>query len=218
MPQIRAVVFDLDGTLLNTLEHIVQAFEKVAAEHGQKVSRDKILAIIGPPLVDCYRLLLPEHDSSTSADRHHSIQQTDEFMELIQEYSDLHMLLDALKAKGLKIAIFTNRWRRGVDLIFGKLGLGDEFDLIITPESVKKGKPDPEGLCIIAKKLNLDGKDIAMVGDMIVDIEAGKAAGAGMTVGITHGFGSREQLEEAGADYVVDSLTELAELFLGKVR
>lgn len=210
--QLRAVVFDLDGTLLDTLEHVARAFERVTAEYGEPASREQIIAAIGPPLADCYRLLLPAHDASVAADKHHAFQQTDEFMQLITEYAGLRDMLRALHDKGIRAAIFTNRWRRGVDLIFSKLDLAREFDVIITPEDVRAGKPDPEGMHIIAGKLDLPESSLMMVGDLPVDIAVGKNAGVGYTVGITHGFGTRESLAAAGADYVIDSLAQFSEL------
>lgn len=209
MPKIEAVIFDLDGTLIDTVEHVAQAFEQVAKENGREVSRDEVLNIIGPPLLDCYQALLPEHDAAKSADRHHALQQTDSFLELIQEYVGLREMVTALKGKGIKVGVFTNRWRKGVELTFDKLLLTDLFDVVITPDEVEKGKPDPEGLYKIATLFDTTTAHLVMVGDLPVDIVTGKAASVGYTIGITHGFGSRAQLKAAGADYVIDSLGEI---------
>lgn len=207
--KIAAVVFDLDGTLLDTMEYIVHAFERVITEHGGEPDREKIIAAIGPPLVDCYEELLPTHDAKRASDRHHALQQTDEFLELIDEYADVRKVVDGLHEVGVKVAIFTNRRREGVKTCFQKLKLDVEFDAIITPDDIATGKPDPEGLFLIAKLLNISTSVMAMVGDMEVDIETGKRAKVAKTIGITHGFRSREHLREAGADSIVGSLQEV---------
>jgi HAD superfamily hydrolase (TIGR01509 family) len=210
--KIRGVVFDLDGTLLDTSEHVLQAFDRVMREHGEHPKREAIIAAIGPPLLACYERLLPSHDATKAAHRHHEVQQTEEFLELIQEYVGMRQTLAELRESGMKTAVFTNRWRKGVDLLFKELGLGPEFDIVVSPDELKNGKPHPEGLLRIAKELDLAVRDLAMVGDLPLDIQVGKNAGAGLTIGITHGFGTREELAAAGADYIVDSLSELASI------
>ncbi|QQS20271.1 HAD-IA family hydrolase [Candidatus Saccharibacteria bacterium] len=211
-PSIKAVVFDLDGTLLNTSEHVLQAFEHVMREHGETQERQAIIEAIGPPLLECYQQLLPSHDPEKLAHRHHELQQSKEFLALVEEYVGMRQTLAVLRDAGIKTAVFTNRWRRGVNLLFQELGLGPEFDIVISPDELKCGKPHPEGLLLIASELSIPPHALAMVGDLPVDIKVGKNAGAGITIGITHGFGSREELEAAGADYIVDSLAELGKL------
>ena len=91
-------------------------------------------------------------------------------------------------------------------------GASPYCDAVIHSEMVQDHKPHPEGLLKIFDQLGLAPTSAAMVGDSAEDIGAGKAAGCAFSVGITHGFGSREALTNAGADYIVDHLSEILPL------
>lgn len=209
MSKIKAVVFDLDGTLLNTVEFVVRSFEHSLKRHNQALDRDQIFSLVGPPLKNIYEGLVPEEHVERAVEAHRKIQSTAEFQELLKEYYGLRELLDELKGLGLRLMIFTNRWRGGVEMIFKRLDIRDYFEIIMTPDEIKNGKPDPEGLEMISKLTGLTKESLIMVGDMEVDILAGKNAGVAATVGITHGFRDKSSLEKAGADYIIDSLEEL---------
>jgi phosphoglycolate phosphatase-like HAD superfamily hydrolase len=77
---------------------------------------------------------------------------------------------------------------------------------------VKRGKPHPEGLDRLLERLSVKPDQTIMVGDAAPDIQAGRAAGVAATIGVTHGFGTHEELQAAGADYLIDSLTALSEI------
>jgi phosphoglycolate phosphatase len=77
---------------------------------------------------------------------------------------------------------------------------------------VKRGKPHPEGLDRLLERLSVKPDQTIMVGDAAPDIQAGRAAGAAATIGVTHGFGTRTELQSASADYLLDSLAGLPEL------
>ncbi|MHA1821313.1 MAG: HAD family hydrolase, partial [Promethearchaeota archaeon] len=85
------------------------------------------------------------------------------------------------------------------------------FDTIMTPEYYSKMKPHPSGILNIVRKWKLPKEKILMVGDMTLDINAAKSAGV-IAVGITTGYDSKEVLEKAGADYIINSLSELIPL------
>jgi len=81
-------------------------------------------------------------------------------------------------------------------------------DNVIARDDVKKLKPFPEGILKLCAKWNITPKNIIMVGDMNVDIEAGKAAGA-ITVGVLTGFSNHDQMQQYGADYIIQDITKL---------
>lgn len=98
-----------------------------------------------------------------------------------------------------KINAFTGR-------VVSSYGLEKFF--IVTSDDVKATKPDPEGIKKVLKQLGLQPEEVVMVGDLPADITAGKKAGV-LTIGVSHGFSTSEELEAAGADKVVGSLAEL---------
>lgn len=212
MPKIQAVVFDVDGTLLNTFEHIIQAFEVVLPQHGVKPDREAIRTVIGKTLIDCYRTLVPQGDHEAMKSLHHETQQTPEMYALIVAYDDLRKTLEEIRAKGIKTAVLTNRSRVSIDLIFEHIGIADLFDIIVTFDDVQAPKPDTRGLEYIASGLKVSTPSIVIVGDTHIDTETGKRGGVAATIGITHGFGTREELEAAGTGYLIDSFAELSEI------
>lgn len=207
---IKAVVFDVDGTLLDTREYIAQAFEYALTKHGLPLpSREEIRAQVGPPLADCYRALAPGASIESLCEAHRAFQK--EHYDVISTYPGTHELLQKLREKNIKIGLASTR---SVTLIpsVEHAGIAPLVDCIVDGSAVKKNKPDPEALFVVLNSFSIAPKFSAMVGDTHVDIEAGKNAGVARTFGITHGFGTRESLVAAQADHVIDTLSELETL------
>lgn len=208
---IKAVVFDLDGTLIDTSEYIIQAFEHVLGRYGLSgVDREMIRSRIGKSLEDDYRLLAPAGQHERAMKAHHAFQ--DENLALIKGFDGVRKVLNGLREADTKTALLTNRGRNIAESL-GCAGLNtDLFDCIVDFSMIKNPKPDPEGLHLIADRLEVKTKNLVMVGDSATDIEAGKNAGTAYVFGVTHGIGTREQLEAAGADYVLDSFEQMFEI------
>jgi len=84
------------------------------------------------------------------------------------------------------------------------------LDVLVSASDIAKHKPDPEGIDLALSRLKVRPEEAIMVGDMATDIQAAQAAKLAATVGITHGMGSKQSLDAAGADYIIDSLTDLS--------
>lgn len=208
MSTIQAVVFDLDGTLVDTSEFIIQAYEYAIGLHGYEVpSRARIAAQVGKKLEDAYATLLPGvRTDAIIAD--HALFQSGH-VDLIKGFADSRQTIERLRAGGVKCAIWTSR-RRYIDESLQVADLDNEiFDQIVSATDVVHGKPNPEGLFVTLKALGVAPEVTILVGDAAVDIEAGHRAGVAATVGIPHGFGTRAELEAAQADYIIDSLMEI---------
>jgi phosphoglycolate phosphatase-like HAD superfamily hydrolase len=91
-------------------------------------------------------------------------------------------------------------------------GLVGAFDSVVTGDDVAKAKPDPEGVLAALAELSVGPERAVMVGDGPVDVRAGRAAGT-LTVGITHGLHSSEELETAAPHHLVEVLSELGDLW-----
>jgi HAD superfamily hydrolase (TIGR01509 family) len=87
-------------------------------------------------------------------------------------------------------------------------GLEEFFDVVVGGQDLEERKPHPAPVLLALERLHVKPGHAVMVGDLAVDVLAAKAAGIGLVVGVTHGFGPREALEAEGADHVVDSLPE----------
>lgn len=114
--------------------------------------------------------------------------------------------LAELRKRGIKVGIVTRNCEEAVRRVFPKI---DDFcDVFVSRNSVKKVKPHPEHLTAAMTGLRVSGKETVMVGDHILDIQAGKRVGA-TTVGVLTGRTKREDFEEAGADLILDDVSGL---------
>ena len=212
MKRIDAVVFDADGTLLDSRELIMQAYEHVLTSHGYPLpSRQEIIGRMGKVTDDNYAEFAPGHDPKRLTVLHREFQSNRP--DLLAMYEGLHDMLEALKAAGLKIGMCTNRGSNVFPLL-EHARIREYFDAIVHFEMMQKAKPDPEGLRWVLGELQVEPQHAVMVGDADADVGAGKAAGVAFTVGITHGFATREMLLGYGADHVVDRLDEILPLVL----
>ncbi|MBI5470450.1 HAD-IA family hydrolase [Candidatus Kaiserbacteria bacterium] len=207
---VNAVVFDADGTLLDTREFILQAYEHTLAAYGHTVpERDFIRGHMGLPLHDCYNVFAPGGDNDALCHMHDVFQKNN--YELIDSYEELVLTLDTLRDRGFKIGICSSRTNHLLEAL-ERVGIKDHCDVIIAGKDVTKHKPNPEGFLKALMAMSVSPDRAVMVGDTPQDIGAGKNGGAALTIGVTHGFGTREALIEMGADHVVDRLSDIIPL------
>src|SRR3989344_6085084 len=208
---IKAIVFDVDGTLLDTREFIIAAFEHSLRGNGHVVpTRQRIVeAATGRTLDECYPLLAPNGDAILLRDMHREFQM--KRFDLVTAYAGLHDVLTVLRERGLLLGICSARGVTVHSTLEHVQALA-YFDAIVDSSDVQKHKPHPEGVLKILMLLNVKPGDSVMVGDTTSDIAAGKAAGCAQTIAITHGLGTRESLEKSGADHIVTSLPDILPL------
>jgi pyrophosphatase PpaX len=210
MAEVRAVIFDMDGTFLDSRELIYQAIEHVFSGHGIHMDRVTIGKEIGKPIKAIYGALMPHWDTDDLevAEVEH-LAHHDDHMGLLKLYDGVVETLETIRSKGIKTGVFTGFNKITHDRL-ASFGLTNLFDTVVETSRYTAHKPDPEGLFVAMQDLAItDASQVVYVGDAISDILAGKSAHVKATIGCTHGFCSRELLEEAGADYVVDSFVEI---------
>lgn len=206
--RLKAVLFDADGTLFNTKELIMAAYAHVAHLHGLRAPTEAdFQRHIGKSLHDIYLGMYP------AANPAQLVQANGEFMAAnltrSEAFAGLHDVLDTLRGRGLRLGILTGG-HETVHKVLEHHQITDFFGSVVHSGRIEKSKPDPEGVVLALRELGVQASEAAMVGDMDYDILAGKNAGVRTTVGLTHGFGSRESLEKAGADFIVHNLAEVA--------
>ena len=208
---IRAVLFDIDGTVLDTFDFIYGAFEHAFRIHGiPPLTRKEISHLMGGPLMEVYASMAPGHDARALSETHRQFQEKN--LHLAKLFPDTIKVLDALKKRGFKLAAITTRSNRTSVFSLEQNGIADYFDVIVSAEDVSRHKPDPEP--IIKALYDLDAKpiDAIMVGDTSADIMAGKNAGT-KTVAALYGFGG-EALITLKPDYAVRNLMELLDIVI----
>ncbi|MBI2039828.1 HAD-IA family hydrolase [Candidatus Microgenomates bacterium] len=202
----KAVLFDLDGTLVDTAEFIYQAYEYALSFHKlEVVKREALAPLIGHGLEVIYQTIAPKGDHKSLVDTHISFQE--ERFHLIKSFPSIISVIRKLKNLGFKIGVVTSRMKNTSKTLKASGMNEDLFDVIVTGDQVSNPKPHPEGVIIALKKLNIKPDNALMVGDATADIEMGKNAGV-KTVGVTYGFGGKN-IAKSNPDFVIDDLEEL---------
>ncbi len=212
----RAVVFDLDGTLLDSSADIhaslVYALRSCGADHP---TLDQLRPWIGRPLDEVFAVFAPDADpiALTSAYREHFLS---EGIAATRPFPGAEALLEGLRDQGWALAVATTKSTEGARRTLELLGLLDRFDHVQGTDGFPC-KPAPHVVQHALIGLGLHDADPSaswMVGDTVHDVAAGAAAGL-RTAAVTHGAHEREQLLGCAADLVVDDLTTLARHLLG---
>jgi len=219
---ISGVLFDLDGTLLDCIMPMQEAFVKVVESMGVTITEEerrnvgenlsKILITRSSPLANISFLWrlgkyvgLPPHK------RVHMIVLTYYRLKYIANNSNLFNgvpeVLEALRNRGVKMAIVTTRSRKELLHILKMFSIESYFGATVSRDDVKNGKPSPDPLLFALKQLGLRPDETAMVGDMPTDIEAGKHAGT-KTVGLLNGIFKKE-LMASNPDASINSIVEV---------
>lgn len=207
---IKLICFDIDGTLLDTREFIIGAYLHTIKHHaGIDYARDELITFINGTIHEVYETALPGHLQEAFLNTHEEFQTAN--LHLITIYDEVVTTLDILKKKNIRFAAVTNRRRESALRNLSLHKLDSYFDIVITPEDVKKGKPDPEGVIKVMKQFDVKPRETMFVGDAVSDILTGQNAQI-KTVGVTHGFSTKKQLEDVHADYVIDTISQLIPL------
>lgn len=208
MSKTRCVIFDVDGTLINTPELIFAAYDHVAHKHGLPPrTRDEIMEHMGKSLREIFTGLYPNEDADPLLVTNNQF--ILEHMHEAELYGGLVAVLEKLRQDGVQVAAVTGGNHKVLDVLRHH-EVEHYFKSVVHSERITRQKPDPEGLMLALQECGgIAPGQTVLVGDMRYDILTGRNAGVTATVGVTHGFGAREELEAAGADYIIDSFAEL---------
>jgi len=212
----KAIIFDLDGTLLDTLDDLANAMNRVLLErrfptHGI----DKYRSFIGDGVDNLIKRALPE--KNCNEDTVHTC--IEAFLEDYHKnwnrdtrpYKGIPELLDALKERGLKTAILSNKPHDTTTVCVTELLPRWRFDVVLGHRDGTPHKPDPSGALEISMRLTIPPEEFLYVGDSGVDMETAIAAGM-FPVGVLWGFRSAEELEERGAQALISHPLEVLDL------
>jgi pyrophosphatase PpaX len=206
------VVFDLDGTVVDTVELIVESFRYATSTVlGEVLPDDFILGGVGRPLRTQMERLSVEHAQELyDVYREYNHRRHDE---LIRGYEGIEEALDALRAAGRRTGIVTSKSRDTTAMAFRAVGLEDRFDVVVTATDTTEHKPSPVPLQLCLQRLGATAAGSIYVGDSPFDIQAGAAAGM-TTAAVAWGVFGRDVLLEAGPDYWLDKPSDLLALCL----
>lgn len=217
--RVEAICFDIDGTLADTDDVYVQRLTRALSFPGfltreetrQKLARQLVMAAETPAnaissLLDRFFLNQTFGGVQNTLHRLRGEKEPRDIMLI----PGTRTMLEALAAY-YPLAIVTARGERSTENFLRATRLKPLFRCVVTARTCSRAKPHPAPVRWAAKQIEVLPEACVMVGDTTVDIRAGASAGA-QTVGVLCGFGQRHELERAGANLILESTTELAEI------
>lgn len=214
MDMKKAVIFDLDGTLSDSIHSMKYCTEKALEPWGYgPFSIRQYCYFVGDGAANLIkRALAAGGDTSLIHFEEAYARYREIFAENcmygVKPYEGIRELLAALKERGIYIAVLSNKPHdQTIDVVETLFGKGC-FDVIQGQQEGIAIKPSPEGVFRILKQLELKAEDILYLGDTCTDMQTGKGAGA-FTVGVLWGFRDRKELEENHADAIIEKPLEL---------
>lgn len=221
MTRIELAVFDMAGTTVNEDNVVYKTVKAALAKQGVEVSLDTVLEFgAGKEKFKAIADILKE-TKTTGVDANAVFE---DFKEMLEEayanldvttYDGVEELFELLKSKSVKVVLNTGYDHKTAKSLLNKLGWvpGEQIDALITADDVVKGRPSSE---MIDKAMEMfkisESENVLKAGDSVIDIEEGKNANCGWTVGVLTGAQTREQLATAEPTLILDSLADLAKV------
>jgi pyrophosphatase PpaX len=211
-PRPLAVLFDLDGTLIDSIELILNSARHAFRDREDGVPSDaEWLTGVGIPLVAMFQRYARDAadvDALIARYREYQLANHDR---LVRVYDTVVETVDLIRAAGHPVAVVTSKttWlaRRGLDHV----GLGPHFDVIVGCDSCERHKPDPQPVHHALAQLGYAPGDALFVGDSVHDMHAGNAAGV-MTVAALWGPFTREDLVASAPQHYLERMADLPKL------
>ena len=211
---IRLVIYDLDGTLIDSTEAIVETFNRVVEEQGElSCPRSEIEEMIGLPLTEMFKRVLP-------TGKHGGVQACwDRFIEIYADVGPkktwilpgVPETLAHFKAAGYLQSVATTKRGDVASRLLHKLGLRGYFDLVLGINDVAAPKPAPDIINLTLERLGVKPQEAVFIEDTTIGLEAGVRAGV-HTIGVTTGTHDIDRLATLHPDYIIDELHELTNL------
>lgn len=213
--ETKVIIFDFDGTLCDTRSNIIVAFRATMERLGLEM-RDEATcgATIGLTLRDGFKSMYPDFDDAKidyCVDTYRQIF-AERRKELMPElFPGVKATLEELLRRGHRMTIASSRLTDSLMLFMRHHGIDHYFEYAVGSDSVTHHKPHPEPALKTLRELNIAPSEAIMVGDMPVDIAMAHNAGI-RAIGVDYGNATREELEAAEADWIVDSITKILEI------
>lgn len=211
---IRLVIFDLDGTLIDSSIDITNALNFALEPYGfKRLTVGDSIKLVGEGITRLIEKLVGDRGEPIRSDvierflKHYS----EHILDYTREYPGVKETLEKLYE--YKKAVISNKRESLSEKVLDGLGLSKHFDIVVGSDTTPERKPSPVPINKVLSEFHIEPGDAVIVGDSNYDIDAGKAAGV-ITVAVTYGYRPREVV--AHADYMIDTITDLIPL-LGKI-
>ncbi len=208
---VKLVIFDLDGTLVDSLEDITVSLNHSLEPYGfEPLTREKVKGLIGGGISVVMGKILGKDKARLGREV------TERFLRFYHEhivdntkvYPGVVETLERLKNEGCRLSVVSNKRAALSKRVLDELGLSRYFDKVIGSDSVGEKKPSPVPVLHLLSTFGVEPGEAVMVGDSELDIEAGRRAGVS-TIAVTYGYRGADVL--ADADYIIDDVREIPE-------
>ncbi len=208
---MRALIFDLDGTLVESLPGIAASLNRALIQHGLPgQSHENVRGFIGDGAVKLAQRALAtvsRIDLTDSVVKHFAADYAVSWPSGTSVYPGMHQLLADLESRGIPLAVLSNKPHAFTVEIVEKLFPATKFAVVLGNRDNLPHKPDPTGALEIATGIGLAPEQCTIIGDSTMDLDTAKNAGM-KSIAVTWGYHDRERLREA--DVVVDTIEQLA--------
>jgi phosphoglycolate phosphatase len=216
---MKLAVFDLDGTLADTIDDITAAVNHVMAHYSfPEASPADVKYMVGDGIKELMLRAFPEERREDTALLTEALKifkqyYSEHFCDYTLPYEGIIPMLDKLKSDGVRLCVVTNKNEEAVALIIEKLFSG-YFEIVIGNSDKVKQKPDPSSVLYIMDKIGAGAGDTFYIGDAYTDIYTAKNAGV-KGIGVLWGFRTYSELHDAGADFIVSKPEEIISIVGG---
>lgn len=192
-PLPKGIVFDLDGTVVDSLGVSFEGFNAGFTRFGSKpLTPTEIMSHFGIGETEIFARIIGRQNAALAYQTARAY--LNDNLHRVTLHDGIPELLDRLENAGIPLSIFTGRSRLTTDLILETLALKGRFVTVITHDDVTEAKPRPEGLLKASAAMGLSASEVWLIGDSTADVKAAQAAGAGSVAALWDSFSDHESL------------------------
>lgn len=206
----KAILFDMDGTLVDTVDDLAAALNFTLNKLGLPLkSRQEVQGYLGNGIVAMVELALPANKKGKKEEASQIFKEyyKDHLADFTRPYEGIVELIAKLKQRNYRIAVISNKMQNALDALVHKF-FGDSFEFIIGQRNDLKQKPAPDSVYLALELMNIDKEDAFYVGDSDVDLLTAKNSGV-ECISCSWGFKTKKQLIDYGASHIIDKPLEL---------
>ncbi|MDP6180140.1 MAG: HAD family hydrolase [Desulfatiglandales bacterium] len=211
--RIDGIVFDVDGTLTDSIEAYYEVFREATSRFNIPIKREDVLGPMSTGSLIWERAIPKDIEGRDEKIKQVSNAISEIFpkvFEHVRPFPKVEAVLKALKKRSIKIGVVTSSWGYAIRPLHS-YSLTHYLDVVISSEDGYPLKPAPDGILESLNRMEVDPSHALTIGDTLMDIRAGRSAGT-LTMGVLSGIGSRAQLEAEGPTAVIENVAELLTL------
>lgn len=209
---IECVLFDLDGTIVDTNELIISSFMYALKDNGlAPLTREEIIPHMGTTLQQQMRVFSGLEDVNGTLEKSYRSYNNEHHDELVRSFPLVKETIEELSRRGIKLGIVTTKIRPTTIKTLERFDLLKYMDTIVTVNDVTEPKPHPEPVLTAVKNLGVDPRKTLMIGDSAVDIQSAKAAYV-YAVGVSWSLKGEDTLRKYDPDFIIHNMKDIIEI------